>query len=126
VTHSQVLVGSDVSGNVASLFPEHPMCEHRVRNYESTWGAEGKFRDLLPTQVVLRVCACVCVGGGGVSKLRDKMPTQNVRSATCCQHGYACILSFFIIIFSLFLSFLSYFSQPAAKTGLHVFYYNCY
>ena len=71
------------------------------------------------------VCVCVC-GGGGVSKFRDLLPTQNVRSATCCQHGYACILSFFIIIFSLFLSFLSYFPQPAAKTGLHVFYYNCY
>jgi 6-phosphogluconolactonase/glucosamine-6-phosphate isomerase/deaminase len=53
-----VLVGADSAGNVASLFENHPIRENRIRNYEITWGAEGKFRVLGPQQAACALYEC--------------------------------------------------------------------
>jgi 6-phosphogluconolactonase/glucosamine-6-phosphate isomerase/deaminase len=53
-----VLVGADADGNVASLFEKHPMTQHKIRNYEVTWGAEGKLRSLDAQQAVCAMYEC--------------------------------------------------------------------
>ena len=53
-----LLVGADAQGNVASLFENHPMTQHKIRNFEVTWGAEGKLRALGAQQAVCAMYEC--------------------------------------------------------------------
>lgn len=46
-----VVLSSDEHGNVASFVKDHPLLRNQVRNYELTWGAMGKYKELSRNQV---------------------------------------------------------------------------